>query len=114
MAYSGLRWLKVSVCAPLCCKNMCHASRSCTGGREAGVQGEIIYPPPPFRPEDLCQRGGGGGVYLEAPRGRILYPPPLFYMPPTPRRVFSRVGVWGCINLVPYGGSRSKNLLEGP
>ena len=50
---------------------------------KALFQGEIIYAPPPsppFRPEDLFQREGGG-VYFEAPRGRILYAPPLLYAP---------------------------------
>ena len=41
------------------------------------------------------------GVYILRPHAAgILYAPP-FYTPPTPRRVFSGVGVWGCIKFGP-------------
>ena len=46
-------------------------------------------------------------TYLEAPRGRnFIRPPPPLYTPPTPRRVFSGMGGWGCIKFGPA------NLLE--
>ena len=41
-----------------------------------------------------------GGVYFEARRSRNFIRPP-FYTPPTPRRVFSGVGGWGCIKFGP-------------
>ena len=53
-----------------------------------GPKGEIIYPPSPiFWSEGILR----GRVYiLKPPRGRtFIYMPPLFYMPPTPRTVFS-------------------------
>ena len=62
--------------------------------------GTNLYPPPPspmFRPEGIFL-GRGGGVYVEPPQGRNFIPPPL-YTPPTPRRVFSRVG--GCMKVGP-------------
>ena len=37
---------------------------------------------------------------LKPPAARFLYAPP-FYTPPTPRRVFSWVGGWGCIKFGP-------------
>ena len=41
------------------------------------------------------------GVYILRPHAAgILYAPP-FYTPPTPRRVFSGVGGWGCIKFGP-------------
>ena len=40
-------------------------------------------------------------MYILRPRAaEILYAPP-FYTPPTPRRVFSGVGGWGCIKIGP-------------
>ena len=63
----------------------------------------MIYappPPPPFLAKRDFPGEGGGGVYFEAPRGRNFIPPP-FYTPPTPRRVFSGVGGWGCIKFGP-------------
>ena len=40
-------------------------------------------------------------MYILRPHAAgILYPPP-FYTPPTPRRVFSGVGGWGCIKFGP-------------
>ena len=40
-------------------------------------------------------------MYILSPHAAgILYAPPL-YTPPTPRRVFSRVGGWGCIKIGP-------------
>ena len=68
------------------------------------LQGAIIYapPPPPFLAKRHFPGEGGGGVYFEAPRGRnCIRPPPPFYTPPTPRRVFSGVGGWGCVNFGP-------------
>ena len=67
-----------------------------------GIQGEIIYAPPlpHFWPKGIFQ-GRGVGVYILRPRAAgILYAPP-FYTPPTPRRVFSGVGGWGCIKIGP-------------
>ena len=67
-------------------------------------QGEIIYtptPPPPFLAKRHFSGEGGGGVYFEAPRARNFIPPPPFYAPPTPRRVFSGMGGWGCIKFGP-------------
>ena len=66
---------------------------------------ERLYTPPPSSPF-LAKRHfsgeGGGSVYFEAPRGRnFIRPPPPFYTPPTPRRVFSGVGGWGCIKFGP-------------
>ena len=59
---------------------------------------EKLYPPPPsphFWPISIFQ-GRGVGVYILSPHAAgILYAPP-FYTPPTPRRVFSGVGGWGC------------------
>ena len=75
----------------------------------AKIPGRNYIRPPPPSPPFLAKRHfpgeGGGGVYFEAPRGRphaagILYAPP-FYTPPTPRRVFSGVGGWGCIKFGP-------------
>ena len=37
----------MSVCDPLCCKNMCCASRFWTGGREAGGSGSKNLPEGP-------------------------------------------------------------------
>ena len=67
--------------------------------------------PPPFLAKRHFPGEGGGGVYFEAPRGRnLIRPPPPFYTPPTPRRVFGRVGGgWGCIKIGPViwtNGSR--------
>ena len=66
--------------------------------QDPDIQGEIIYAPPPL-PPFLAKRHfsgeGGGGVYLEAPRGKNFMCPPPFYTPPTPRRVFSGVGGGG-------------------
>ena len=76
----------------LCCVvRQCVSLRACWGCDDeqlrhlAFIPGRnYIRPPPPsppFRPEDLFQGEGGGGVYFEAPRGRILYAPPLLYAP---------------------------------
>ena len=41
-------------------------------------------------------------MYILRPHAAgILYAPPPFYTPPTPRRVFSGVGGWGCIKFGP-------------
>ena len=56
--------------------------------------------PPPFLAKRHFSGEGGGGVYFEAPRGRNFIRPP-FYTPPTPRRVFSGMGGWGCIKFGP-------------
>ena len=56
---------------------------------------EKLYTPPPlphFWPERNFY-GGGGGYILKPPR-QEFFSPPLFYTPPTPRRVFSGVGVY--------------------
>ena len=62
-----------------------------------------IRPPPlpPFLARRHFSREGGGGVYFEAPRSRNFIRPPPFYTPPTPRRVFSGVGGWGCMKFGP-------------
>ena len=45
-------------------------------------QGEILYaPPPPFRPEDLFQRKGGGVYIFKPPAAGFYTPPPLLYAP---------------------------------
>ena len=70
---------------------------------ETILQGEIIYAPPPSPHLWLkgIFQGRGVGVYILRPHAAgILYAPP-FYTPPTPRRVFSGVGGWGCIKLGP-------------
>ena len=55
------------------------SSKYGVGGGQNPGRNYIPQPPlPPFRPEDLFQRGGGG-VYFEAPCGRFLYAPPLLY-----------------------------------
>ena len=62
-----------------------------------------VHPHPPS-PQVFAKRhfsGEGGGVYILSPHAAgILYPPP-FYTAPTPRRVFSGVGGWGCIKFWP-------------
>ena len=63
---------------------------------------EELYTPPP--PPIFGQKGifmGGGGVYILKPPRQEFYTPPLFYTPPTPKRVFSGVGGWGCIKFSP-------------
>ena len=74
-----------------------------------GLQGEILYAPPPsfLARRHFSVEGGGGGVYFEAPCGRNFIRPPSFIRPPTPRRVFS--GVWGggCIKNWPCMDSSS-------
>ena len=52
--------------------------------------------PPPLPPISARRpfSGRGGGVYFEAPAAG-------FYTPPTPRRIFSGVGGWGCIKFGP-------------
>ena len=61
-----------------------------------------IHPPPPppiSGPKAFFREGVG--VYILRPQAvGILYAPP-FYTPPTPRRVFSGVGGWGCIKFGP-------------
>ena len=71
------------------------------------TSGEKLHTPP-APPRDFGQKAifkgeGGGGVHFEAPPGQDFYAPPLFYTPPppTPRRVFSGVGRWGCIKSGP-------------
>ena len=74
------------------------------GGGEDFFQGEIIYappPPPPFFGPEAFFRGGGGGCIFRGPTRQEFYTPPPFYTPPTPRRVFSGVGGWGCIKIWP-------------
>ena len=79
----------------------------------SGIQNVIIYvgtvlfrekfSPPPFLARRQFQgRRGGGGVYiLNPPAAGILFTPtPLSYVPPTPRRAFSRVVGVGVNNLV--------------
>ena len=69
-------------------------------------QGQIIYAPLPlhtiFGQKAFFRGRGGGGLYFEPPPRQDFYtPPPLFLRPPTPRRVFSGVGAWGCIKFGP-------------
>ena len=83
------------------------------------LQGEIIYAPPPPSPHFWLKgifQGRGVGVYILRPHAPgILYAPP-FYTPPTPRRVFSGVGGWGCIKFGPVQArwGDAQRLLEGP
>ena len=60
----------------------------------------IIVPPSPHSGQNAFFRGGGWGVYIL--RGARQE----FYTPPTPRRVFSGVGGWGCIKFSPVPYSR--------
>ena len=53
----------------------------------------IRPPPSPISDQRHFSGERGGGVYSEPPRGRYFIRPPL-YTPPTPRRVFSGVGVY--------------------
>ena len=89
------------------------------------IQGEIVYAPPPSPisgqkefsrwPKGIFQ-GRGVGVYILRPHAAgILSPPPPFYTPPTPRRVFSGAGGWGCIKSGPVWsccGPRSMYFFE--
>ena len=68
--------------------------------RKNNFQGEIIYAPPPFGQKAIL-RGRGGGVYILNPPWQDFYTPPSFIRPPTPRRIFSGVGGWGCIKFGP-------------
>ena len=54
-------------------------------------------PPSPHFGQKACLRERGGGVYILRAPGAGFYTPSLFYTPPTPRRVFSGLGGWGCI-----------------
>ena len=69
---------------------------------------EKLHTPPPsphFWPKGIFQ-GRGVGVYILRPHAAgILYAPP-FYTPPTPRRVFSGVGGWGCVKFGPVFSSK--------
>ena len=51
--------------------------------KSINIQGEIIYAPPPhpISGHKAFFRGGGGGVYFEAPRGRNFIRPPFLYTP---------------------------------
>ena len=61
-----------------------------------------IRPPPSphFWPKGVFL-GRGAGVYILRPRAAGSLYAPLFYTPPTPRRVFSGEGGWGCIKFGP-------------
>ena len=95
-----------------------------------------LYTPPsptPISGRKAFFRGGGVGVYILRPHAAGILCAPRFYTPPTPRRVISGVGVWGCINFGPVfvrnlgalskasvdkcasfmGGKRCKHLSEG-
>ena len=66
--------------------------------RSCLVSRQILYTHPPplphFWPKGIFQ-GRGVGVYISWPYAAgILYAPPPLYTPPTPRRVFSGVGVY--------------------
>ena len=53
-------------------------------------------------------------MYILRPHAAgILYAPP-FYTPPTPRRVFSGVGGWGCIKFGPVKHQKFQELSGTP
>ena len=95
---------------------LCRTYRQVAAGRLAACclslsSREDLYTPPPpsphFWPKGIFQGRGVGVVYFEAPRGRNFIRPPPFYTPPTPRRVISGVGGWGCIKFGPASLSSS-------
>ena len=61
--------------------------------------GKNYKPPPPLPP--FARKEFLGGAYILKPPRQEFYTPPLFYTLPTPRRVFSGVGGWGCIKIGP-------------
>ena len=73
------------------------------------------YRPPPLPPisarRPFSEREGGG-VYIWKPPAAGFYTPPLFYTPPTPRRVFSGVGGWGCIKFGPVSEQKIVESLQ--
>ena len=90
----------------------------CAAGESGRTSGEKFYmPPPPPIPHFFGQKGsfreGGGGLYILKPQRQEFYTPPLFYTSPTPRRVLSRVGGWGCIKFGPVELSSSVKILGG-
>ena len=75
--------------------------------------GRNFIHPPPFLAKRQFSGEGGGDVYFEPPRGRNFIRPAPFIHPPTPRKVFSGVGGWGCIKFGPATKKQPKEKVSG-
>ena len=80
-------------------------------------QGEIIYTPhPPHFWLKGIFPGRGVGVYILSPYAAGIFspPPPPVFHPPTPRRVFSGVGGWGCVKFGEYCATGGRSISHWP
>ena len=90
--------------------------RETTASREAQLQGEMTYVPPPIpiSGHKAFFRGGGGGVYFEAHAAGNLYAP-LFMHPPRLGGSFQGEGVykiWPRINSKQDASDRTQKSIR--